>query len=64
MNNNNQEKADRGSLWQRIAEDIKMDNASKARLAEEAVQDLQQGLQRLFDADECFGKHPPHGAGK
>lgn len=61
---NTEEKTNQGSLWQRIADDVKMDNASKARLAEETVQDLEQGLQRLFDVDECFRKHPPHGAAK
>ena len=41
-------------FWGRVMADAKMDNATKARIAEETVQDITTGLENLLNPDFAF----------
>ena len=43
-------------FWNQVIADAKMDNATKAKIAEETVQDTVTGLQKMLDPDEYFRK--------
>ena len=43
-------------LWNRVMADAKMDNATKARIAEKTVRDAVTGLQKMLNPDEYFRK--------
>lgn len=53
---NNKYKSKLTHLWDQIKADAKMDNATKAKIVEETVQDMKAGLQKMTDPQEFFRK--------
>ena len=56
MKNNHKSKL--MGVWDRIKADVKMDNATKAKIAEETVQGAVTGLQEAVDPKRYFCANP------
>lgn len=53
----NNHKGKQKQLWDRVVADAKMDNTTKARIAEKTVRDIETGLDKMLNPDEFFQKN-------